>query len=282
MLPAALLLSISTLLSAQVPCDVPGFGLPAPAAQESIKAIAAQVSFRADNYSMKKLYLAMGAKNVYEDAQPLLPAEYLALKADERAKLLHPDTACLLVMQVCQAAAQQQPELAKTKDWLMPVLIRAQSNAQGSAVSQRGMNLGLKGTGGNTAIGGNTKRGGDDGFNGGPCSPLLEFRKNIPSADPTLGLDQGSRIVDLDRPTRNYQMQHGGKFPPMLFFCSDRDAEIEVQNWILARICIARVEGKWDSPERKQTLLKLATPLVPEWDPFLAERLRKCTETPKA
>jgi hypothetical protein len=55
LLPAVLILSVSGLLSAQVPCDVPGFGLPAPAAQESIKAIAAQVSFHSAQYSMKKL-----------------------------------------------------------------------------------------------------------------------------------------------------------------------------------------------------------------------------------
>jgi hypothetical protein len=187
--------------------------------------------------------MAMGAKNAYEDAQPLLPAEYLALKADERAKLLHPDTACLLVMQVCQTAAQLQPELAKTKDWLMPVLVRAQGQAQGSGTAMRGMNLGLPGTGGNTIPGGMDNRTG-------------------------AGMAGNSK--------------HGGKFPPMLFFCSDRDAEIEVQNWILARICIARVEGQWDSPERKQALLKLATPLVPSWDPILAERLRKCTGAVKA
>ena len=133
-------------------------------------------------------------------------------------------------------------------------------------------------------MGGGTIGAPNQGALEGPNSPLLEFRRNLPSADPREGLDKASRIVEMDRPCRDFMVAHGGgvfKYAPMLHFASDAGAIEEMEGWILARICVARAGGSTDAPAVRARLLEAAAPLIPAWAPELAERQAKAAEALK-
>jgi hypothetical protein len=171
---------------------------------------------------------------------------------------------------VARAAAQADPEAAASKDWMVPVLIRAQPVGHASSGGMRGTEWTLGGNAMTLTAGAGKVL--------GPSWPLLEFRRNLPDPDPRIGLDVTTRMVEPDRAARNFSMQHSGgiyKFAPELFFAPDEGGRKELENWVLARILVARAEGTWDPPAIRSRFLKLAAPRIPEWDTYLAARLTK-------
>lgn len=266
-------LPAAAVLLAQAPAAKGQLGLTPAQADVAIQDLAAGIPFKAKEFSTKKIFQALKANGANEDAKPLLPAEFLALPEDQRAKALHPDTTCLLVMQIARAAAWAWPEESKGEDWMVPILVRAQEVGANSSTGIRGA-YGIV-LGGNASV-----RASGTGRAEGPNWPLLEFRHNLPGDDPRVGLDFSTRMVEPDRDARNFSMRHTGatKFAPILYFSTDAKDRAEVENWVLARILVARAEGSWDPPALRTQFLKIAASRIPDWDGALSDRLKRASE----
>jgi hypothetical protein len=273
MFRSLLLLPLTAFLSAQGPGPLRSL---TPAQLDvTIQDLAGSVSFTPKAFSLDSLFKAFRAKGVNEDAEPLLPGEFLALPEEARKDALHPDTACLLVLMLHRTAAWAEPERVKTTDWLEPVLIRANPISAG----------------GSTKISSSVGLGGNFGKRSrafekvvGPPCPILEFRRNLPGPDPRTGIDHSLSLVGMDREARNWNMQHNGvgiTYAPEYSYPSDPSSKAELENWIMARILVARASGSWDSPKVKAQFLKLAAPRIPAWDEPLGQRAAKATEALK-
>src|SRR5664279_4749629 len=127
--------ALSTIVLAQSPQDISGFGLPSAEADKVIAELAKGAPFLRKDWSIKAVFQVFGNKTFNEDAQPLLPAEFLALPKDKWPKALHPDTAILLVLRLSRAAAVLSPELAASPDWMLPVPYRLQQVGGKAATS---------------------------------------------------------------------------------------------------------------------------------------------------
>lgn len=259
---------------AQAPQDIPGFGLTSPEADKVISELAKGAPFLSKDWSIKAVYQVFGNKTFNEDAQPMLPSEFLALPRDKWPKALHPDTAILLVLRLSRASAALNPNLAASPDWMLPVPYRLQQIGGKAANSSfhslsGGAGQPLSTTNSTSA----TVR------NIGPNSPNLIFRKNIKGSGPLDGLVRNHPLVTADVDARNWaRTNSSANWTPEFLIPPDKDAQIEVEDWVMARICIARALGKWDTPSQKRALLKVARPLVPAWDGFLKAKQAKATE----
>jgi hypothetical protein len=268
--------AFSTTMWAQVPQDIPGFGLPAAEADKLMAELAKGAPFLRKDWGIKAVFQVFGNKSSNEDAQPLLPAEFLALPRDQWPKALHPDTAILLVLRLSRAAAVLTPELAASPDWMLPIPYRLQQ-VGGRAATSSFQNLTV-GNGPGSALG-TSNSSSATMRNIGPNTPNLVFRRNVQGSSPLEGLMRNYPLVQADLEARSWaRTNSSANWAPEMLIPPDKDARIEVENWILARICIARALGKWDPPFQKSALLKIARPLVPDWDAFLKAKLVKATE----
>jgi len=235
-------------------------------AEGVIRNLAGAVPFMKRDFKPRKLLDALKTNKVQEDARPLLPEEFLAIPEDQRKNALHPDTACLLVLRLWRAAVALQPEAAKTQDWMVPVLARAQPVGPAS-------DSGLRGTG-TAKTGMSNVMINSAGKNVGPNCPILEFRRNLPGDDPRVGLDYSTNMVGLDRPARTWIMLHGAGFAPENLYAAGEEAQGELERWLMARVLVARCEAMMDPAEVRAQFLRTAAPQVPEWDAPLAARLK--------
>lgn len=267
----------STIVMAQAPQDIPGFGLPAAEADKAMVELAKGAPFLRKDWSIKAVFQVFGNKTFNEDAQPLLPAEFLALPKDKWSKALHADTAILLVLRLARAAAVLTPELAASPDWMLPIPFRLQQIGGRAATSSFTTFNNAPGAAlGSTSSSSGTLR------NIGPNTPNLVFRKNVKGSSPLEGLMRNYPLVQADLEARSWaRTNSSANWAPEMLIPPDVDSRVEVENWVLARICIARALGKWDTPSQKGILLKIARPLVPDWDEFLKAKLVKASEAPK-
>lgn len=269
--------ALSTIAIAQVPKDIPGFGLSSAEADKAMAELAKGAPFLYKNWSIKAVYQVFGNKTFNENAQPLLPSEFLALPKEKWPKALHPDTAILLVLRLSWASAALTPDLAASPDWMIPIPYRLQQVGGKAATS-----IFQFMSGGNGQPLTTTNSSSATVRNIGPNSPNLIFRKNVKGSSPLEGLVRNSPLVSADPDARNWaRTNSSANWAPEFLIPPDEDARIEVENWVLARICIARALGKWDTPSQKSTLLKVARPLVPEWDGLLKAKLAKASAAPE-
>lgn len=256
---------------AQAPQDLPGFGLPHLEVDQALSELAKGAPFLKKDWSIKAVFQVFGNKTSNEDAQPLLPSEFLALPKDKWPKALHPDTAILLVMRLARASAALHPDLAASSDWMIPIPYRLQQIGGKAATSSFSTFNSSPGAplSTTTSVSGTLR-------NIGPNSPSLVFRKNVKGSSPLEGLVRNFPLVQADLDSRNWARVNSSRnWAPEMLIPPDADAQIEVENWVLARICIARALGSWDSSSQKAALLKVARPLVPDWDEFLKAKLSK-------
>lgn len=269
---------LSTLAFAQAPQDIPGFGLSKPEADKMIGELAKGAPFLRKDWSIKAIYQVFGNKTFNEDAQPMLPSEFLALPKDKWPKALHPDTAILLVLRLSRAASALTPDLATSPEWMVPVPYRLQQVGGKAATSNF-----QSATGGGGEKLGTTSSVSPTLRNIGPNSPNLIFRKNVQGSSPLDGLVRNYPLVQADADARSWARTNSSpNWAPEFLIPPDEDARIEVENWVLARICIARALGKWDTAAQKAALLKAARPLVPDWDGYLKAKLAKASAAPEA
>ncbi len=264
----------STAVWAQVPQDIPGFGLSAAEADKVMAELAKGAPFLRKDWSIKAVFQVFGNKTFNEDAQPLLPAEFLALPREQWPKALHPDTAILLVLRLSRAAAVLTPGPAASPDWMLPIPYRLQQIGGRAATSSFTTFNNAPGVAlGSTSSSSATLR------NIGPNSPNLVFRKNVQGSSPLEGLMRNQPLVQADLEARSWaRTNSSANWAPEMLIPPDKEARVEVENWVLARICLARALGKWDPPFQKSTLLKVARPLVPDWDALLKAKLVKASE----
>lgn len=262
---------LSSFAFAQVPQDIPGFGLSKAEADKVIAGLAKGAPFLRKDWSIKAVYQVFGNKTFNEAAQPMLPSEFLALPKDKWPKALHPDTAILLVLRLSRASAVLTPDLAASPDWMIPVPYRLQQIG-GKAATSTFQSM----AGGNGQPLSTTNSSSATVRNIGPNSPNLIFRKNIKGSSPLEGLVRNSPLVPADLDARNWSRTNSSaNWAPEFLIPPDEVSRVEVEDWVLARICIARALGKWDTPAQKSALIKIARPLVPEWDGFLKTKLAK-------
>jgi len=271
-----------------------------------IQGMARAISFGARNFSKANVFAACNVTGVNEDAAPLFPNEFLALPEARREGALHPDTACLLVLRIGLAAARENPEAAKGTDWMVPILVRVQAKGDAGALPYRAP-VTLNTHTGQTApsadpfpvlpvdpaLGGERSEAVGDrqdvdkaagvprGGNLGPNWPLLVFRRNLPGRDVRAGLDLGTGMVGPDAGTRLWTLRHNQgprRAEPDYFYAGDANSRAILENWVLARILVARAEGNWDPLPARRQFLELASTRIPAWDTVLAARLKKAGE----